>query len=96
MGTGLGGSARGRGISLLSPTHCFAQMGIIKINVQPTQPPPPRIRILVVENSFSFSFLSCQDFWKSLSLFPHPISICFRRLCQTGVIINISMNFLAV
>lgn len=93
MGTGLGG----RGISLLSPTHCFAQMGIIKINVQPTQPPPPpRIRILVVENSFSFSFLFCQDFWKSLPLFPHPISICFRRLCQTGVIINISMNFLAV
>lgn len=63
MGTGPGG----RGISLLSPTHCFAQMGIFKINVQPTQPPPPtppRIRILVVENSFPSLFYLVKIFGK--------------------------------
>lgn len=83
MGTG----PVGGGISLLSPHTLFCTDGH-NYNKCTTNLPPPRIRILVFENKFSFSFLSCQDFWKSLPLFPHPILICFRRLCKTGVIIH--------
>lgn len=94
MGTGPGG--RG-GISLLSPTHCFAQMGIIIINVQPTHPPHPGLGFYLSKIVFPSLFYLVKNFGKVCPSSHTQFQIASDAFVKQGLLyINISMNFLAV